>query len=257
MRLSRVVSAALGALATAALTLVPSGVSQAAVTEYVALGDSYSSGTGAGSYIDLLCTRSANAYPALWAAANRPGSFKFVACGGAKIPDVRSRQLSALTANTELVSISIGGNDAGFASTMLNCKYLTTSACRRAIEDGREYVEGRLPGELASLYQEIRNRAPRAKVVVLGYPYLYETGGICLEMNSTKRQLLKDGADTLNNVIAAAARDAGFTFADARPAFAGHGICASQEWIDPGNVHPTATGHAQGYLPLLTAAAGA
>ncbi|WP_119732215.1 SGNH/GDSL hydrolase family protein [Thermomonospora amylolytica] len=256
MRLSRVVSVALGALATAALTVFPSGFSQAAVAEYVAMGDSYASGTGAGNYTDVACTRSANAYPALWAAANRPGAFKFVACGGAQIPDVRSGQLSALTANTGLVSISIGGNDSGFASTMLRCKYLTTTSCQRAVEDARGYVEGQLPSDLASLYGEIRSRAPRAKVVVLGYPYLYETGGYCSEMNATKRQILKDGADTLNNVIAAAARNAGFAFADARPAFAGHSICAAQEWIDPGNVHPNAAGHAQGYLPILTAAAG-
>ncbi|WP_245536935.1 SGNH/GDSL hydrolase family protein [Thermomonospora curvata] len=218
------------------------------------MGDSYSSGTGAGNYTDILCTRSANAYPALWAAANPGTTFRFVACGGAQIPDVRRNQLSALSTSTTLVSISIGGNDAGFASTMLRCQLLTTLACRRAVEEGRDYVENQLPGELDALYAEIRRRAPQAKVVVLGYPYLYETGGICLSMNATKRQILKEGADVLNNVIAAAAHRAGFTFGDARPAFAGHGICASDPWIDSGNIHPTAKGHRLGYLPVLTGA---
>ncbi|ACZ00420.1 Triacylglycerol lipase [Thermomonospora curvata DSM 43183] len=254
MRLPRVVSIALGALASAALALFPVNASHAQTGEYVAMGDSYSSGTGAGNYTDILCTRSANAYPALWAAANPGTTFRFVACGGAQIPDVRRNQLSALSTSTTLVSISIGGNDAGFASTMLRCQLLTTLACRRAVEEGRDYVENQLPGELDALYAEIRRRAPQAKVVVLGYPYLYETGGICLSMNATKRQILKEGADVLNNVIAAAAHRAGFTFGDARPAFAGHGICASDPWIDSGNIHPTAKGHRLGYLPVLTGA---
>ena len=39
---------------------------------YVALGDSYSSGVGAGNYSDGSCDQSANAYSALWAKANDP-----------------------------------------------------------------------------------------------------------------------------------------------------------------------------------------
>lgn len=256
MRMSRAVSAVLGALTTFALTVFPAGVSHAQENEYVAMGDSYSSGTGAGSYTDLLCTRSANSYPARWAAANSPRSFKFVACGGAKIPDVRAGQLSALSSATTLVSISIGGNDSGFASIMLSCKLLTTSGCRSALEDAREYAESELPGELATLYSQIRARAPQAKVVVVGYPYLYRADGYCFgELNSDKRALLKEGSDVLNGVIATAAANAGFVFADGRPAFAGHEICTSDEWIDPTTIHPNATGHQRGYLPVFSAAA--
>ena len=229
---------------------------QAAAPEYVALGDSYSSGTGAGSYTDVLCTRSANAYPALLAAA-RPGTvFRFVACGGATIPDVVANQLSALGANTTLVTISIGGNDSGFASTMLTCKYSTTNQCGSALEDGREFVEEELPSRLDSLYAQIRSRAPQAKVVVVGYPHLYKQGGLCLGgLNSTKRTMINEAADVLTGVLSSRAAAAGFTFADARPGFSGHEICTTTEWIDASNIHPTATGHAQGYLPTVTAAA--
>lgn len=59
---------------------------QAAATGYVALGDSYSSGVGAGSYDSSSgsCKRSTKAYPALWAAAHSPSSFSFTACSGAR-----------------------------------------------------------------------------------------------------------------------------------------------------------------------------
>ncbi|ROO82982.1 GDSL-like lipase/acylhydrolase family protein [Actinocorallia herbida] len=229
----------------------------AASPEYVALGDSYSSGTGAGSYTNLLCTRSANAYPARYAVAHPGTAFKFVACGGATIPDVVANQLSALGSGTTHVTISIGGNDAGFGSTMLSCQYGTTATCRGALEEGTEFVQSELPGELDTLYAQIRTRAPQAEVVVVGYPRLYKQGGLCAGgLSAAKRDLINTAADGLTAVLAARAAAAGFTFADARPGFAGHEICTSTAWIDSGNIHPTATGHAQGYLPVVTAALG-
>src|SRR5690349_4230487 len=98
--------------------------------KYVALGDSYSSGTGAGSYGSSgSCKRSANAYAQLWANANAPSSFVFVACSGAVTTDVINNQVGALTADTSLVTISIGGNDAGFADVMTDCNLGSDSDC--------------------------------------------------------------------------------------------------------------------------------
>jgi hypothetical protein len=241
MRFARVAPALLGALAFA----LPVSTAHAAEGEYVAMGDSYSSGTGAGSYSDLLCTRSRNAYPAKWADANSPGQFSFVACGGATIPDVESSQLQALDSGTSLVSISIGGNDSGFASTMLSCRYSTDSACRSALDRAGTFVRGQLPGQLDRLYGSIKSRAPQAKV-----------GGLCVGgLSATKRAMINDGSDLLNGVISDRAQAAGFAFADGRPAFAGHEICTSAPWISSSNVHPTAEGHANAYLPAFTAAA--
>ncbi|WP_327120850.1 SGNH/GDSL hydrolase family protein [Streptomyces sp. NBC_01341] len=263
MRLStsRTATAALLALALASVALPASAASPAgtaaAAVEYVALGDSYASGTGAGSYSDAACTRSRNAYPALWATANRPASFAFVACGGAKIPDVLGSQVGALDEDTTLVSLSIGGNDSGFASTMLSCQYSTQSACERALRTAGEYVVNELPGELDSLYATVRARAPHAKVVVIGYPHLYKEGGLCLGgLSSAKRTAVNQGSDLLNDTIAGRAAAAGFAFADGRPAFAGHEICTGDAWISSTNVHPTAEGHESAYLPAFTAAAG-
>ncbi|GAA2722967.1 SGNH/GDSL hydrolase family protein [Actinocorallia aurantiaca] len=250
MRLFRLLMGAV--LASSTLT----APAAAAPPEYVALGDSYSSGTGAGSYTSLLCRRSANAYPALLAASRPGAAFRFAACSGATIPDVATKQLSALSETATLVTISIGGNDAGFAAAMLTCKYGNTSWCRSTLRRGREFVEKRLPARLDSLYARIRSRAPQAEVVVVGYPRLYRQGGPCPGApDSTRRAMINEAADALARVLASRAAAAGFAFADARPAFDGHEICTPDPWIDASNVHPTATGHARGYLPAVTAAA--
>jgi hypothetical protein len=63
-------------------------------------------------------------------------------------------------------------------------------------------------------------------------------------------------------VIAARAAAAGATFVDARDAFAGHGICASQAWINSttwpitDSYHPTANGYRYGFLPALDGVTG-
>ena len=72
---------------------------------YVALGDSYSSGVGAGSYISSSgdCKRSTKAYPYLWNAAHSPSSFDFTACSGARTGDVTANQLGPLPVTTTRV----------------------------------------------------------------------------------------------------------------------------------------------------------
>src|SRR5215467_4973953 len=102
---------------------------------YVALGDSYSSGVGAGSYISSSgsCDRSTKAYSQLWANANAPASYTSVACSGAKTSDVINGQVSALSSTTTLVSITIGGNDVGFSSIIETCVLESTSSCESAV----------------------------------------------------------------------------------------------------------------------------
>src|SRR5215468_915112 len=131
MRPPRVLAIGVAALTTAlAAALLGSAIPANAATSvhYVALGDSYSSGVGAGSTSGS-CSQSPNAYPELWAAANSPASFTFAACSGATTSDVISSQLSSLNSSTTLVSISIGGNDVGFSSIMETCVLGSTSSC--------------------------------------------------------------------------------------------------------------------------------
>lgn len=234
----------------------------AAEVHYVALGDSYSSGDGAGNYDSSSgnCLRSNNAYAVKWAAANSPASFRFVACAGATTSSVTSGQLSALSPTTTLVSITVGGNDVGFASIMQTCVLQSTSACTSAVNNAKSLATTELPGRLGTLFARIRSAAPNARVVVLDYPRLYYITSGCVGLNNTKRTALNSGADTLDDVIATATANAGagFVFADVRGRFNGHELCTGDGWLHSVTIpigesyHPTALGQSSGYLPVLT-----
>ena len=233
----------------------------ASAVHYVALGDSYSSGVGAGSTSGS-CAQSPNAYPALWAKANSPASFTFAACSGATTSDVISTQLSPLSASTTLVSITIGGNDAGFSSIMETCVLKSTASCESAVASGEEYVNGTLPGQLNTTLADIRAHAPDAKIVVLDYPDFYDLNAkFCLGLSGADHQALDNGVNALDSTLQAAAAKNGATFADVRSQFSGHELCDGAGWLNSvtlpiGNsYHPTATGQKSGYLPVFSAAA--
>jgi lysophospholipase L1-like esterase len=133
------------ALATACAVAVPvlaalawpasAAAGPASSVRYVALGDSYSGGLGAGDYLAASgsCDRSADAYPALWAGANQPASYLSVACAGATTGTVLSSQIQALSPATTLVSITIGGNDVGFSAVMETCVLRSTGCSTRSV----------------------------------------------------------------------------------------------------------------------------
>ncbi|MFE7623652.1 SGNH/GDSL hydrolase family protein [Streptomyces sp. NPDC057509] len=237
--------------------------SAAASVDYVALGDSYSSGVGSGSYISSSgdCKRSTLAYPSLWAAANSPSSFAFTACSGAITSDVTAKQLGPLNASTDLVSISIGGNDAGFADVMTTCVLQSEATCLNRIATARSFVDTTLPGRLDSVYNAISAKAPSAHVVVLGYPRFYKIGGSCIVGLSDKvRTAINGAADYLNAATAKRAADHGFSFGDVAAKFTGHEICSGSAWLHSLNLlnigesyHPLAAGQSGGYLPVLNA----
>ncbi|HEY2552022.1 MAG TPA: SGNH/GDSL hydrolase family protein [Streptosporangiaceae bacterium] len=247
------------------MTVAPSA--QAATVNFVALGDSYSSGLGAGSMISSSgsCDRSTSAYPELWASTHQPASFAFVACSGATTSSVISSQLSALSGATTLVSITVGGNDVGFSSTMETCVLHSTRTCVSAITTAEGEISSQLPGELNSVLGDIRANAPNARVVVLGYPELYDLSksSACLGLSTTDRTDLNQAADQLDGQIQAAAGRFGDVYADVRGAFGGHEICDSSSWLHAVNFldvsesyHPTAAGQSGAYLPVFTASAG-
>ena len=251
----------------AAVTATPAAEAASSV-QYVALGDSYSSGLGAGDYISSSgsCDRSTKAYPEQWADANAPASFVSVACAGATTADVLSSQVSALSASTTLVSITIGGNDAGFSSVMETCVLSSTSTCLNAVSNAEAFVTSQLPAMLNTTLQAIRAHAPAAKIVVLGYPDLYDLSksGTCIGLSTKDRTALNGGADALDSALATAAAEANNdTFADVRGQFAGHEICDSGSWLNSVDIfaisssyHPNASGQELGYLPVFTRAAG-
>lgn len=267
MRSSRILAIGLTALTlglAATITGTGTPAKAASSVRYVALGDSYSSGVGAGDESGS-CDQSPNAYGPLWTSANSPVAFTFAACSGATTSSVITSQLSSVSASTTLVSISIGGNDPGFSSIMETCILHSTSACESAVSQAEQYANTTLPGNLSTLFADIKADAPTAKVVVLDYPDFYDLSvSICIGLSSADHQALDNGINDVDGVIQTAADNAGFYFADVRSQFSGHELCDNAGWLNSVDIfdihtsyHPTATGQADGYLPVFTAAAKA
>jgi len=229
------------AATAAVLTLTVPAPAQAAGESYVALGDSYSSGVGTREYDaeSGSCQRSPHAYPVLDAA--RIGAvLTFVACSGATTADVAASQLSALSASTAMVTISVGGNDAGFAEVLTECAQpWWSSNCDAAIDQAQAIISGELPGRLDALYADIRSRAVYADVVVVGYPRLFN-GEDCNAgtfFSPAEQERLNGTADLLAQVTSERAAAAGFDFVDPRGYFTGHAVCDSPGWVN-GLSHP-------------------
>jgi lysophospholipase L1-like esterase len=231
---------------------------------YVALGDSYSSGVGTKSFYESNCKRSEYAYPRLIAAHRAGTSLTFRACSGATTSSVLSEQLGALSSTTNIVTITAGGNDAGFSRIITSCALPWPWSCEGELTTAEGFIRSTLPGRLNTLYAAIRSHAPNATVIVLGYPRLF-MGVDCNAgtfFSSTEMSRMNGIADLLKSVTQERATAAGFTFKDAIPPFVGHAICSSSEWLNglsnpvEESFHPNRTGHGSGYEPLVRAVIG-
>lgn len=260
MNAARLAAAALAA--TAALTLTPAAAQAAEPPQsYVALGDSYSSGTGAGDYFDPGCLLSNRAYPRLLAEV-LSAELEFAACSGATTRDLLARQLASLDAETDLVTVTIGGNDIGWAEAVKAC-ITPLSDCTDEIEESEALISEELPGLLDGAYGAIADRAPNAEVYVLGYPRLFNERDECdaFGQNSIAEQRrMNQGADRLAGVIRNVAEEHGFTYVDVREAFNGHAICDDVEYLHglrhplAESYHPNELGHLNGYFPAIAGA---
>lgn len=226
---------------------------------YVALGDSYSSGDGAGDYApgtdENGCWRSANAYPEIIAENNDfAGELGFFACSGqrgnAMLDSVGSAdsQLDRLTEHTSLVTIGIGGNDLGFTSVLRTCimrvPLLDSGNCigqESDIDERMRHFDDTLDDVLA----EIRDRAPDARVLVLGYPRLFpaepESMYYTLTANDQKwlnevgqqlNQQLEDAVAAADDEIVGGENTGSVEFVDTFDALKGHEVSAEEAWIN-------------------------
>jgi lysophospholipase L1-like esterase len=253
------------ALPFAVLMLLAFAGTAFAADKYVALGDSYSSGTGTRSYtLDSTCQRSVYAYPYLVAQARPNTTLSFAACSGAKTGDVLSKQISSVTSDSRFVSITIGGNDAGFSSVITQCALPWPWSCDSNITNAQNYIRNTLPGQLDNVYNAISSHAPTATVIVLGYPRLF-MGVDCNAgtfFSGDEMTKLNATADLLKSITSARAAAHGFVFKDPIPAFVGHAVCSSTEWLnglsDPvsDSYHPNRLGHSSGYAPLVRSVTG-
>ena len=262
-------AAGLATLAMAAgLAAVPAQAGDK--TKYIALGDSYAAGQGAGPYLDS-CYRSEDTYSELAADTKAIKLVKNAACSGKTTQEVVSTQLGRLNKSTELVTITAGGNNLGFGAiitacgaVMVNPTVAAAAACDKASADAAAKIgSGQLAAEVASMIQSVKAAAPHAKIVVTGYPYLYDPVPLnAADPMSVFINQATQLADGLNaSIYRAAGTDA--TYVDVRAAFAGHGINSKtrEPWINldfanlgsPDNFHPNAKGY-EAYYASLSAA---
>ena len=244
-------------------------------TPYVALGDSYSSAAGVAPFVagaPATCSRSQLNYAHDIAAQTKPASFTDVTCSGAKTSDFFSPQaagvapqLDAVTKDTRLVTMTIGGNDGNvFADSFFGCAAISSAdimgnPCEQKY--GSTFTDAIVnqtyPNVVAAL-MAARKKAPAATIVILGYPtILPETGELScypsMPISMGDVPWLYHEQEVLNGVIRKAALQTGARFIDMAPSSAGHDACqpADQRWIEPEigpvgafPVHPNATGEA-------------
>lgn len=257
MRRSAIIAGA-ASLAAAAALVISGTPAQASGANYVALGDSYSSGVGTTSNYLNSCDQSTAAYPELYKNAVGVNSFTFEACSGATAPDIESSQLVGLNSSTTLVSLTDGGNDVGFSSVMETCVLESDSSCQSAIATAVNKAKTQLPGILDTLYNDIHADAPNAHVVVLGYPEFYDLNVTdCIGLSQSDHVALNNASDVLDSVVSAAASRHGYTYESVVSGFSGHELCDSTEWLHSlawpvtDSYHPTASGHQYAYLPAF------
>jgi lysophospholipase L1-like esterase len=256
---SRTVRSTLTALAVTTPVLLGLTAASAAPWQavvYDALGDSFASGFGVPPY--GACGRSDSAYAVQLDGRMKVDLDDFPACAGATTTSlVTGGQLDALDGDTDLVTISIGGNDIGWSSTVGACLLGTDDQCAGSIALTRAKITSDLPAKLGSVYDQVAARAPGARVLVTGYPHLFSPEyGAYLGASPAEQGALNNGADLLNGVLAEAAADHGFGFVDVTKRFLDHGANASDPWLhglDSAAFHPNAEGY-EAYTAAVTAA---
>lgn len=232
-----------------------------ALSSYVALGDSYSAAPGnpvtsaAGG-----CERSDHDYPHLLAQRLGIADLADVTCSGAQTKDFAGRQqpyggsgpvapqLDAVTPSTDLVTVSIGGNDLNLIGLLYECGTMAAQGSGGQGSSGQgtgspcadrysKQVEGAVPEvqqRVTEAVRAVRRKAPRARVVVVGYPQPFPTSGTCpaLPLAPGDYAFAATIMDRLNTILSTAAGATGATYVDVSGPSRGHDICSSSPWIN-------------------------
>jgi lysophospholipase L1-like esterase len=230
---------------------------------YVAIGGSFAAGSGIPDEATS-CRRSDHSYPHLVAAALGV-ELVDVSCRGATTASVLDTaqdenppQISAVTPDTALVTITIGGNDLGYSATTVECAHAdprgTTCATGRdpATTEADVAALGRM---LSAVIESVRSRAPRAVIVLVSYPRVVPPDGqTCDELSLAPDEaaLVRDLGQALEDVTVAVAEQTEVLMVDAYGPSTGHGPCAGPvaRWVEGATAesrglpfHPNANGH--------------
>jgi lysophospholipase L1-like esterase len=256
-------AARLGQIVAALALLIALGApaaAQAATGAYVSLGDSYTAGplvpnpTGN----PILCGRSTNNYPSDVNRTVHPSSFTDASCSSATTADMTQSQslegglqtappqFNALTSTDALVTIGIGGNDAGLISVAEECAELDVvwpfgARCQSHYNSGGSdsnvaAINATGP-KVAGTIQGIHQRAPQARILVVGYPDgLPQNGSTCypvVPFSSGDVKYFNSLELQLNAVIKQAAQANGATYVDTFTSSIGHDACkGSSAWVN-------------------------
>lgn len=275
------IAVALGVLVAVVVVLVarseptptpPAVAGEPPPTGYVAMGDSYTAGPGIPAELPEPpgCGRSDHNYPNRVAAAlGEP--LRDVSCSGAGTVHLTAPQpvtggpnppqLDALDRNTAVVTLGIGGNDIGFGEIVESCVSVLPFGSRchdRYVGPDGDEISRRIrttASRVAAAVAEVRQRAPRARVFVVGYPAILPGGDIgcwpLLPFAFGDVGWLRDKEKELNAMLAATATAGGAVYVDTYGPSAGHSACAlpGDRWIEPvvpgspaDRVHPNARG---------------
>ncbi|WP_370288125.1 SGNH/GDSL hydrolase family protein [Nocardioides sp.] len=240
------------------------GAPISAGARYVALGDSYTAGylTGPTDATSGGCLRATTNYPRQVAQA-LDLDLDDVSCGGATTESVAGEQttatgekvapqIEAVSAATDLVTIGIGANDFNaFGGIVVNCVQAATTnpngaPCTALVktQGGDAALRSRvddLRDRLVDVVRAVLERAPQARVVLVGYPEVFPASGSCEQLPLAKGdyELAHDTMKDITDALRRAARATGVEYLDVWTASKGHDICADDPWI--AGVRPTRT----------------
>jgi lysophospholipase L1-like esterase len=256
-----------------AALLVPSASAAPQYRNYVSLGDSFVSGP----FIPLQrldplsCFKSTQNYPSVLARELGIANFTDISCGGAQTKDMTGvqsgvpgqsvPQFSALKADTDLVTISIGGNDIGFGEIIQNCASRGLldphgAPCKAYYGDTLSQRIAATAPKLAAVLNGIKQRSPKAKIVVVGYLRVLPPAGGCwpiVPISAGDVPFLDAMQQQLNGMMAAQAKAAGAAWVNPYDISLGRDVCAAPwvKWVEgliPTRlafpVHPNASGMA-------------
>jgi lysophospholipase L1-like esterase len=246
--------------------------------KYVALGSSYASGPMIPVQSDTGCLRSTNNYPGLLARKLKL-ALTDVSCGAATTDHIisipqkdRPPQIDAVTPDTKLVTVTIGGNDVNYTVSNLACggESKPGQPCIGTVVHPEEIdaAFATLPAKLAATFQAIKDKAPSAKIVALPYLRVFPSSATpcppSVTIQPADLQYLVQFSDRLHTAIKDAAKAAKVIFVDSY-APTGHDACApeSKRWVEgeqPASpavpFHPNANGM-KAEAAMITAALGA
>lgn len=268
-----------GALSATAPATAASPAAQA--LRYVALGDSYAAAplVPPADPPDPVCLRSLVGYPHI-AAEALGAELTNVSCSAATVDHLSasqhpgtSPQYDALTPDTDLVSITIGGNDTDLFAEALNCVNVLppphgTSCAEKSTAGGTDKVRARIDAwapAFATVLDEISRRAPHAEVFVVGYGNYLRPDGCHPAQPFWKQDAnyLQRTINHLGTVLKQAAEEHGAVFVDTYTLGIGHDICAApaDRYIEgpaptraAAPLHPNAAGARAIGQALVTAA---